>query len=33
VEAATILEKPFSEAQLFASLRPLCLHRRSPGEA
>jgi DNA-binding response OmpR family regulator len=29
VEAATILEKPFTEAQLLASLRPL-LHRRSP---
>ena len=32
VEAATILEKPFTEAQLLASLRPL-LHRRSPNEA
>jgi DNA-binding response OmpR family regulator len=29
VEAATILEKPFSEAQLLASLRPV-LARKSP---
>ena len=29
VEAATILEKPFSEAQLLASLRPL-LAQKSP---
>jgi hypothetical protein len=32
VEAATILEKPFGEAQLLASFAR-CLHRRSPGEA
>jgi DNA-binding response OmpR family regulator len=31
VEAAIILEKPFSEAQLLASLRPLLTEKKQPG--